>query len=217
MRHESVRVPGKNHRPFAGAPLYHRIIHALLACPRIAQIVIDTDSDVILDDAARHFPTVRLLRRPEHLRDDKLPMNDVLLNTISQVEAEFYLQTHSTNPLLKPATISDAIDRFLQNYPAYDSLFSVTRIQSRLWDGLTRAINHNPSILLRTQDLPPVYEENSCLYLFRRQTLEARHNRIGERPMMYPIERLEATDIDEEHDFRIAELLHLHSNRATEH
>ncbi len=211
MRHDSRRVPAKNHRSFAGQPLYHHIIRALLDCPRLARIVIDTDSDTILADAAKHFPMVTLLRRPAHLCDDKLPMNDVLLNTISQVEADFYLQTHSTNPLLRPGTIGAAIDRFLGEHPAYDSLFSVTRVQSRLWDGLARAINHNPAILLRTQDLPPVYEENSCLYLFQRQTLERRHNRIGDRPMMFPIEKLEAMDIDEEHDFRIAELLHTHS------
>ncbi|MGH7214828.1 MAG: acylneuraminate cytidylyltransferase family protein, partial [Tepidisphaeraceae bacterium] len=82
-------------------------------------------------------------------------------------------------------------------------------VQNRLWDQLGRAINHNPAILLRTQDLPPVYEENSCLYLFTRQTLESCHNRVGQRPLLIELPRLEATDIDEEHDFHIAELLYL--------
>ena len=53
MRHHSQRVPGKNYRPFAGRPLYHHVIGALLHCPQITQIVIDTDSDVIRADAAR--------------------------------------------------------------------------------------------------------------------------------------------------------------------
>ena len=97
---------------------------------------------------------------------------------------------------------------FLDKYPLYDSLFSVTRIQSRLWDSLARAINHNPAILLRTQDLPPVYEENSCLYIFTKEVLERRHNRIGERPLMFEIDRIESWDIDEEQDFRIAEILY---------
>ena len=90
----------------------------------------------------------------------------------------------------------------------FDSLFSVTRIQTRLWDSSGRAVNHDPAVLLRTQDLPPLYEENSCLYIFTRSTLESRHNRIGERPLMFEIDRLEAWDIDEESDFRIAELLY---------
>ena len=40
-------------------------------------------------------------------------------------------------------------------YPMYDSLFSVTAVRTRYWDALGRPINHNPAILLRTQDLPP--------------------------------------------------------------
>jgi CMP-N-acetylneuraminic acid synthetase len=61
--------------------------------------------------------------------------------------------------------------------------------------------------LLRTQDLPPVFEENSCLYLFTRQTLVERRNRLGERPLMYEIEAAEAWDIDEEIDFAIVDFL----------
>jgi CMP-N-acetylneuraminic acid synthetase len=93
-------------------------------------------------------------------------------------------------------------------------MFSVTRIQSRLWDQLARAVNHNPAILLRTQDLPPIYEENSCFYLFSRSTLATQHNRIGQRPLMFEIPRLEAIDIDEEHDFVVAELLYQHRKKS---
>jgi len=98
----------------------------------------------------------------------------------------------------------------LTNYPAYDSLFGVTRLQTRLWDALGRPVNHNPAILLRTQDLPPIYEENSCIYMFTRQTLELRRNRIGERPYLFEIDPAEARDIDEELDFLIADLLLQH-------
>jgi len=213
MRHESKRVPGKNYRPFAGKPLYHHIITTLLQCPEIAQVVIDTDSPLIMEDAVRHFPTAKLIERPPHLRADTTPMNDVLLYDVSQVPADFYLQTHSTNPLLRTDTISQAIALFLSRYPFYDSLFAVTRLQTRLWDQLGRAINHNPSILLRTQDLPPVYEENSNLYIFGGDTLRARHNRLGERPLMFEVDRLEAWDIDEELDFRIAEFLYVERER----
>lgn len=213
MRHDSKRVSGKNYRPFAGRPLYHHVVEQLLACPGIAQVVIDTDSPTILDDARRQFPRVRLLHRPAHLQADTIPMNDVLLNATQQIDADFFLQTHSTNPLLTCETIQRAAEQFAASYPMYDSLFSVTRVQSRLWDALSRPINHNPAILLRTQDLPPVYEENSCIYLFSRQMLVARHNRIGVRPMMFEIDRIEAMDIDEETDFRIAEQLFLDRSR----
>jgi len=209
MRHFSERVPGKTVRPFGGVPLYQHIIRALLECRCIDEIVIDTDSPIVLADVARLFPAVRLIERPAHLTDGAIPMNEILLHDISLVEADYYLQTHCTNPLLRAETITRAVGRLLAEYPTYDSLFSVTRIQARLWDELTRAINHDPAILLRTQDMPPVYEENSCLYIFNRQTLETRRNRLGERPLMFEIEREEAWDIDEELDFRVAELMYL--------
>jgi CMP-N-acetylneuraminic acid synthetase len=210
MRHQSERVPGKNYRSIAGKPLYQHILTTLLAVPEITRVVVDTDSPIILDGVRTEFPQVTLLERPEHLRDGNIPMNEILLHDTAQVPADLYLQTHSTNPLLRADTIHRALAALLASYPAYDSLFGVTRLQTRLWDGLTRPVNHNPNILLRTQDLPPIYEENSCIYIFSRAILEARRNRLGERPLMFEIPREEAQDIDEELDFLIADLLLTH-------
>lgn len=207
MRHSSERVPNKNFRPFHGKPLYHWIVSALLAAPSVAEVVIDTDSPTIREDAARHFPTVRVLTRPEHLRDGAIPMNAVLLHTVTQVPADYYLQTHSTNPLLRAATIERAIQTFLRALPNKDSLFGVTRWQTRFYDAQGRALNHDPAVLLRTQDLPPVYEENSNLYLFSRRTLEERGHRIGRHPVLFEIDRLESTDIDDEPAFLLAEAI----------
>ncbi len=207
MRHHSERVPGKNYRLLAGRPLYYHILQTLQQVPEIDQVVIDTDSPIIIDGVSKDFPEMKTLLRPEHLRADSMPMNEILLHDTAQVPADFYLQTHSTNPLLKAGTISAAVRALVDSFPAFDSLFSATRIQTRLWDQLGRAINHNPSILLRTQDLPPVYEENSCIYLFTRATLESRRNRLGDRPCLFPMEASEAWDIDEELDFLIADLI----------
>jgi CMP-N-acetylneuraminic acid synthetase len=207
MRHHSERVPEKNYRPCGGMPLYHHILRTLLACPEIDTIVVDTDSPTIMSGVRDHFPLVQLLERPEHLRAGTIPMNEVLLHDTAQVPADFYLQTHSTNPLLRSQTVSRAVTTFLETYPAHDSMFSVTRLHTRFWDQHGRPLNHNPEVLLRTQDLPPIYEENSCLYLFSRQTLVTRRNRIGERPYLFEIDRTEAWDIDELLDFEIVDYL----------
>ena len=207
MRHHSQRVPGKNYRLLAGKPLFHLIIETLLAVPEIEAVVVDTDSEPVMDGLRRSFPTVNLIQRPEHLRADDVPMNDILLHDTAQVEAEFYLQTHSTNPLLQAATISRAIRNFFADYPEYDSLFSVTCWQTRLYFQDGSAINHDPAVLIQTQHLPPVYEENSCLYLFTRENLIKRHHRIGRKPFMFEIDKAEAWDIDEELDFEITDYL----------
>ncbi|HEY3312393.1 MAG TPA: acylneuraminate cytidylyltransferase family protein [Anaerolineales bacterium] len=207
MRHHSQRVPGKNFRPLAGKPLYQYIIETLQAVPEINIVLVDTDSQPVLAGLRAEYPQVRIIERPEHLRADNIPMNEILAFDTAQIEADFFLQTHSTNPFLTAQTLQNGIRAFLNQHPAYDSMFSVTRLQTRLWDGLTRAINHNPAILLQTQDLPPVFEENSCFYLFTRSNLLARRNRLGERPLMYEVPRQEAVDIDEEFDFQIAEIM----------
>jgi CMP-N-acetylneuraminic acid synthetase len=207
MRHHSQRVPGKNFRPLAGKPLYQHIIESLLAVPELGEILVDTDSPPVIAGLGRDFPNVRVIERPVDLRADMISMNDILLYDTSQVMADFYLQTHSTNPLLRPETISKAIKTFLADYPAHDSLFSVTRLQTRLYDQHGKAVNHDPDILLQTQDLPPVYEENSCMYIFTREALSRRHNRLGERPLMFEMNAAEAWDIDEELDFAITDFL----------
>lgn len=207
MRHHSQRISGKNYRLLAGKPLFHHIIGSLLACPEIFQVVADTDSQPVMHGLQRDFPTVTILERPEHLRADTISMNEILLYDTSQIRADYYLQTHTTNPLLRPATISRAIQTFLANIPAHDSLFSVTRLQTRLWDQHGQALNHDPNILLQTQDLPPIYEENSCMYIFTRQNLLNRRNRLGMHPYMYEMDAAEAWDIDEELDFTITEFL----------
>lgn len=205
MRHHSERVPGKNHRPFLGEPLYRRVVRMLLSCSCIDEVVVDTDSPVIVADCAAQFPGVRVLERPEHLRGAMVSMNEVLLNTVRQCDADLFLQTHSTNPLLRAESVTRAIAALLDAGAAHDSLFSVTRLQTRLWTHDSRPLNHDPALLLRTQDLAPVYEENSCAYLFTEELLERTGSRVGERPLLFPLDRLEAWDIDDPVDFELAE------------
>jgi CMP-N-acetylneuraminic acid synthetase len=205
MRHDSERVPGKNYRDMVGKPLYAHILATLSKVDLIDQIVVDTDSEIVRSGIRQAFPEVLLLDRPAHLREGETPMNEVLLHDTEQVPAEIYLQTHSTNPLLRAETVRKAIEEYLAGIPQYDSLFSVTELRTRLYDDKGQAINHDPGELLRTQDLPPVYEENSCIYLFTRETLEKFGHRIGGNPKMFPIPAEEAQDIDEESDFLLVE------------
>ena len=208
MRHDSERVKGKNYRPLGGVPLFHHVVRTLLACPSIDRVVIDTDSPTVKKSVAADFPEVAIVDRPAHLRDGNTPMNDVLLNTIEHVPADLYLQTHSTNPLLTGETIELAIARLRAARGRNDSLFGVTRIQQRLWDALCRPVNHDPAVLMRTQDLAPIFVENSTMYLFSGDVLRSTGNRIGRTPMLFEVDKLEAHDIDDEADFVLAEMLY---------
>ena len=196
MRHDSERVRGKNYRRLGDKPLYHHIVDTLLACSSVAEIIIDTDSPLIHEEAARVFPDVRVVERPENLRAGETAMNDVLAHTLTHVRAEAVLQTHSTNPFLSAKTIEHAIAVLAADRDA-DSAFGVSRLQARLWSSGARPVNHDPAVLMRTQDLDPIYLENSCFYLFDRSVFEATNNRIGRAPLMVEVPKREAVDIDD--------------------
>lgn len=207
MRHDSERVKGKNYRSLGGRPLYHHIVETLLSCNRVSEVVIDTDSPVILDDAATAFPEVTLRIRPEDLRSGTTPMNDVLARFVTETPGEHFLQTHSTNPLLRSETVDRAVDAFFNGLPEHDCLFSVTRTYGRFWSGDGKPVNHDPAVLMRSQDMPPFYEENSNLYIFSRDLMTASGNRIGNTPLLFETRARESVDIDEEPEFMLAEQL----------
>lgn len=207
MRHHSERVPEKNYRLFAGKPLYAHIIESLQHVGEIARIVVDTDSPVIMEGLERDFPDVVRIERPPELRGGMVSMNDIITYDVNEIVSEVYLQTHSTNPLLRPETIHAAIATYRAGYPRYDALFSVTRFQTRLWDADGQPVNHDPSVLIRTQDLPPLFVENSCIYMFQREAFLRTQNRLCNHPQMFNVDALEAIDIDEETDFTMAECI----------
>jgi CMP-N-acetylneuraminic acid synthetase len=207
MKEHSERVPFKNIRRFAGKPLFYHVLETLLRSRHVNSATIDTDSRTIAELAGR-FDRVRIIRRPESLRGDLVSMNEIIAHDMKLVSGEHFLQTHSTNPLLTVETLNRAIEEYFSRLSEYDSLFSVTRLQTRLYtcDG---PLNHDPAKLERTQDLPPIFEENSNIYLFSRSAfIAAGGKRIGTRSRMFPMSRLEAIDIDEPDDFILAENLY---------
>src|SRR5215813_12635549 len=130
MKGHSSRVPNKNIRLMCGKPLFHWIVAELLATPEIGRVVVETDADHIAEDAARNFD-VTILRRPKELEGDDVPMNSLIEFHMSQLKADVYLQTHSTNPLLTTQSISRAIAGYFTPGD-HDSLFSVTVHKTRL-------------------------------------------------------------------------------------
>ena len=205
MKGHSERVPNKNIRLLAGKPAFHWIMESLSKSRYIDEIIINTDSKEIAKSATDTFK-VTILERPDFLLGDMISIQPLIEYDLSQTRGEYYLQTHSTNPLVKPATIDKAIETFFSQ-SKHDALFSVTPVKTRFYWADGSGINHDPKHLIRTQDLEAIYEENSCLYIFSRETNYKTKNRLGLNPMMFPMDRLESTDIDDMEDFYWAEYL----------
>ena len=213
IKHDSTRVPGKNFRLINGYPLFYWIIKTLLKISEINEIVIDTNSPIIFDKVPKIFKDnmnkITLYQRPKHLWPGDTPTNDLLMNVINDLnlDADLYLQTHVTNPLLKCKTITNAINEFINKQNEYDTLFSVKTHHTRFYNKDGEDMNHNRFILIPTQDLDPIYEENSCIYIFSKKILEKYKARIGKKALLFPISDIESQDIDWENDFLITEAL----------
>lgn len=213
MKGHSERVPNKNLKNFNGEPLFHRVLNTLLKCELIDQIIINTDGEKIKEDVRLNFNLDKVIinNRPESIRGDFVSMNKIIEYDLNNSDADIYLQTHSTNPLLTKESIATGLKIYNQLLAEkkVDSLFSVTKIQSRFYYEDATPVNHNPEKLLRTQDLPPIFEENSCLYFFTKKSFKDSGNkRIGISAKMFSISSIEAIDIDTNEDFLIAETIY---------
>ncbi len=209
MKGNSERVKNKNLREFGGLPLFCQIIETLLQIEYVKKVVVNTDSEEIASNITKRYSDVVIHWRSKHVCGDLVSMNDVIDDDLKRVDHNHFLQTHSTNPLLTVATINKAIEKYFEDLGTYDSLFGVTQLQTRLYSEDGTPLNHNPKELLRTQDLPPIFEENSNLYIFSKDSFaESRNKRVGLNPQLFAIPKLEAVDIDELEDFILAEILY---------
>lgn len=206
IKANSERVPGKNFRLLGDRPLFRWILDALLDSTLVEHVVINTDAqEQLMSNGLRPSDNVSIRQRPDELLGDFVSMNLIIESDINAYPADRYLMTHVTNPFISTPTIEAAMNR-LANSDA-DSLFSVNRVQTRFYRQDGSAVNHNPDELIRTQDLEPWYEENSCLYLFSAESFRSANARIGKKPIMFVTPPLESIDIDEPEDWAIAEAL----------
>ena len=210
MKAHSSRVPGKNFRELSGKPLFRWILDTLLAVDEISKVVINTDARSILNDNGLEESDRIVIRdRKQELCGDEVSMNLVLEDDVNAVPADVYLMTHTTNPLLSVDTIRNALAKFKKHFEANenDSLFTVNKIQTRFYREDCSPVNHDPDNLIPTQELEPWYEENSNLYIFTRDSFLQTNARIGKKPLMYEVPKMESVDIDEQDDWDMAEAL----------
>ena len=211
IKEHSERVKGKNFRDFNRKPLYHHILYMLENTYAIDKIIVDTDSLIVKNEAPQIFSKVMIIDRPNELRGDFVSVNKLIEYDISHSDCDIFIQTHATNPLLKAETIAAALRAYLDSEETHDSLITVTKHQSRFYFKDNKPVNHNPLELIRTQDLDPLFEENSVLYIFTKESFAKNKHRIGHNPFLYETPFIESIDIDNEFEFKLAEMLSMYS------
>jgi len=208
MKANSERVPNKNFRLIGGKPLYYWMLETLFAIEVIDRVIVNTDADEELFSNFIGNKKLVIRSRKPSICGDLVSMNKIIEDDVLSDHSNIFLMTHTTNPLISTKTLSNAIHIFVnRDKNKHDSLYSVTKFQGRFNYEGNVAINHNPNELLRTQDLPPVYLENSCLFLFEKSIFLETKTRVGKKPILFETPQLESIDIDTEDDWYLASLL----------
>ena len=208
IKENSQRVKRKNFRKLDGKiPLYKRTLYKFSD----HTIYVDTDSDEILREIKRDpkLSHVIGIKRKDYLMGDAVSVCELIKDfAIENGVKEPIAQIHVTSPFLKEQTLRKAYESL--HLGSYDSVVSCNVLQTRLWrkEGYGYCpVNHNPLKLEQTQDLPEYYEENSAFYIFEPHLIALRGNRIGEKPLFYPVSHPENFDIDTEQDWTKAKMM----------
>lgn len=195
----SVRVPQKNIKPFFdGTPLMHFIQKTCLESKLIDEVYIYCSNEEVKEYI---LPGVKFLKRPEFLDLDTANANDFIREFMKVVDADIYVNAHTTSPFAKVETIDDCITKVASG--EYDSAFCAENIKTFMWSE-GKPINFDPSNFPRTQDLPDIYGETSIAYVFTKESFVKNNRRLGVKPYIKEVGKIEAMDIDYPEDFEIA-------------
>lgn len=205
IRKGSLRVENKNIRPFAGSTLLELKIRKLRSSALIDEIVVNTNDP----DAMRlaRYLDVTVVERDNYHASNEVSMNEVYLNMALNMKCDIVVHTPCTSPLVTPQTVDAAIRIYLEQSGEFDSLNSVSEVKEFLI-GSNGPVNFNLDRIPRSQDLPDIYKFNWGVSVVSRQTMIERKSVVGHKPHLFPIDELEAFDVDTMTQFQVAEMLY---------
>ena len=199
----SKRVPGKNIKPFFdGTPLMHFIQKACLEATTIDEVYIYCSDETVKEYI---LPGVKFLKRPEFLNGDNINANDFIREFMKVVDADIYVNAHTTSPFAKSSTIDDCVLHVASG--EYDSAFCAEAIRTFMWEN-GKPLNFDPDCFPRTQDLPLIYGETSIAYVFTKDSFVKHNRRLGSKPYICEVDKIEAMDIDYPEDFEICNAIY---------
>lgn len=208
----SKRLPAKNIKAFAGAPLIAHTIAQAQACPEIERLIVSTDDAAIRRTAARFGAEVLL--RPPQLATDTATTAVAIQHVVQQLyDTENYLPEgvmtlQVTNPLRQKGMLTQAVEAFRKN-PDASALMGVSENEHKLGQiegGYFKASLYQTG--QRSQDLESLYYENGLVYISQTQKLLEEGELFGDKivPFLVP-NWCSLGDIDTAADFEVAEAL----------
>lgn len=193
------RCPGKNTRPLGNKPLLQYELDTLLETGLCDSINVYCSDEAVVT----FLPAgVTFIKRSKELDLPTSNFNQIFSSFIQEIEADIYVYAHATAPYVSLNTMKQCISAVMSG--EYDSAFCAVKLQDYLWENGT-PLNFDPTNMPRTQDLPPIYQETSGIYVFTKHVYEKYQRRIGIKPYIAELSFKEAIDIDNPEDFVLAE------------
>ncbi|MEL3970783.1 acylneuraminate cytidylyltransferase family protein [Rossellomorea oryzaecorticis] len=215
-RKGSQRVINKNTRTFAGinGGLTSIKINQLIKSKLIDKIIVSTDdklvkeiSEDLLQDSNKEY---EILDRPAFLATSEATTDSVIEYVGEIIKEHCYVMwTHVTSPFIDEETYDRAIKEFFERKQfGFDSMMSVTELKKFIWNS-NGPINYKPEEIKwpQTQNISPLFEVNSGFFLSEVSTYKELRNRIGTKPLLYPLDTVTSLDIDWEEDFNISQAI----------
>lgn len=195
------RCPGKNTRLLGNKPLLQYELNNLKKSNLCDSINVYCSDEAVIP----YLPQgVTFLKRPQFLDLPSSNFTQIFENFKMQKDSDIYVYAHATAPFISVETIRQCIEAVLSGI--YDSAFCAIKLQDYLWKN-GEPLNFDATNLPRTQDLEPIYQETSGIYVFTKDIFEKYSRRIGKKPFIKEVSFKEAVDIDEPKDFELAELM----------
>ncbi|MGG5890606.1 cytidylyltransferase domain-containing protein [Falsiroseomonas sp. HC035] len=209
VRRGSVRIPNKNLQLMAGQPLVVRKVKQLQQSRHVTQVVVGTNCPEARSLALAAGASV--VDRDEAACDEAVsPANIMIGDFVKRVNADIIVWSHCTNPFLYARHYDAAIDAFLEaETEGADSLLSVIRMQSHMWNEHGFPINYNPygpkHALAKT--LAPVFFQDGGIFIQRHANMLLNSYFFGRQPKLFEVEFPYSHDINVRSDLEIGRAL----------
>jgi CMP-N,N'-diacetyllegionaminic acid synthase len=208
----SKRLPRKNVLNLNGKPLIAYSIEAGLKSKYMDKVIVTSDDDEILTISERYGADT--IKRPDELANDTATTFDAIKHTVDSCENyDYIVLLQATSPLRGEKHIDEAVE--LLESKKSNAVVSVCKMDhSPLWSNtLDRGLSmkgflKNEVLDIRSQDLDKYYRLNGAIYICKTgKLLEEKSFFLKENIYAYVMDRENSIDIDEEIDFKIAEVI----------
>jgi CMP-N,N'-diacetyllegionaminic acid synthase len=208
----SKRLPRKNILDLCGKPLIAYTIEAALKSKYIDKVIVSSDDEEILNISSNFGADI--IKRPIDLANDTATTFDTIKHTIDNFEKyDYIVLLQPTSPLRNEKHIDEAI-QLLKEKNAH-AVISVCEMEhSPLWcntlpkDGNMNNFLRDEVLNKRSQDLEKYYRLNGAIYICKTdKLLENKSFLLRNNIFAYIMDRESSIDIDEEIDFKIAEVI----------